>query len=67
MSFPFAVPPGVAPAWDAVVLRDGVVVHASSGGRRRAGRRRRTGRAAALRRGVAHQGAGVTGTSPHSS
>jgi CubicO group peptidase (beta-lactamase class C family) len=32
MSFPFAVPPGVAPGWDAVVLRGGVVVHASSGG-----------------------------------
>jgi CubicO group peptidase (beta-lactamase class C family) len=32
MTFPFAVPPGVAPAWDAVVLRGGVVVHASSGG-----------------------------------
>ena len=32
MTFPFAVPPGVAPAWDAVVLRGGVVVHASRGG-----------------------------------
>ncbi|MGA8891094.1 MAG: serine hydrolase domain-containing protein, partial [Anaeromyxobacteraceae bacterium] len=32
MSFPFAVPPGVAPAWDAVVLRNGEVVHASRGG-----------------------------------
>jgi CubicO group peptidase (beta-lactamase class C family) len=32
MTFAFAVPPGVAPAWDAVVLRGGVVVHASRGG-----------------------------------
>jgi CubicO group peptidase (beta-lactamase class C family) len=32
MSFAFAVPPGVAPAWDAVVLRGGVVIHASSAG-----------------------------------
>ena len=32
MSFAFAVPPGVAPAWDAVVLRGGVVVHASDAG-----------------------------------
>ncbi|MEY2667670.1 MAG: hypothetical protein RJA59_308, partial [Pseudomonadota bacterium] len=31
MSRPFAVPPGVAPAWDAVALRNGVVVHASRG------------------------------------
>jgi CubicO group peptidase (beta-lactamase class C family) len=37
MSFAFAVPPGVAPAWDAVVLRGGVVVHASSGGAAPAG------------------------------
>lgn len=32
MTFPFAVPPGVAPAWDAVVLQGGVIVHASGGG-----------------------------------
>ena len=31
MSRPFAVPPGIAPAWDAVALRNGVVVHASRG------------------------------------
>jgi CubicO group peptidase (beta-lactamase class C family) len=32
MTVAFAVPPAVAPAWDAVVLRGGVVVHASRGG-----------------------------------
>jgi CubicO group peptidase (beta-lactamase class C family) len=32
MKVEFAVPPGVAPAWDAAVLRDGQVLHASRGG-----------------------------------
>jgi len=32
MKVAFAVPPGVAPAWDAVVLREGEVLHASRGG-----------------------------------
>jgi len=32
MRVEFAVPPGVAPAWDAAVLRDGEVLHASHGG-----------------------------------
>jgi serine-type D-Ala-D-Ala carboxypeptidase len=32
MTLAFAVPPGVAPAWDAVVLRNGEVVHAARGG-----------------------------------
>jgi len=32
MKVEFAVPPGAAPAWDAAVLRDGEVLHASRGG-----------------------------------
>ena len=32
MTFSFKVPPAVAPAWDAVVLRNGEVIHASRGG-----------------------------------
>ena len=32
MTFPFSVPQGVAPAWDAIVLRNGEVIHASRGG-----------------------------------
>ena len=32
MSFPFKVSPAIAPAWDAVVLRNGVVIHASRSG-----------------------------------
>jgi len=32
MKVGFAVPPGVAPAWDAAVIRDGEILHASRGG-----------------------------------
>jgi CubicO group peptidase (beta-lactamase class C family) len=32
MKVEFAVPPGVAPAWDAAVYRDGVALHAACGG-----------------------------------
>ena len=39
MTVGFAVPPGVAPAWDAAVLRDGEVLYAASGGERSPGRR----------------------------